>query len=187
MNGFAQRLSLAAGLLAVFVCSTPAEAQRMGRGSAGPTAGEPGFAVYGGMALPTGDGASYLNLGFTVGAQYDIPLRGALGLRANADFTRFAHEFDDASTSYSSLMANLVYRIETGTAHKPYLLGGLGVAYGSERFLGTITIPGLALNFGAGYNFTIGDTKLFTELRYVIPEMDNTSGGYLPIVVGLRF
>lgn len=151
-----------------------------------------GFGVTAGLALPTGDlSDAEAGLGFQIGGQYSMPLQGALGLRFNADWSRFGIDATGVEGSYSLLggTANLVYNISTGTGLKPYLLGGLGFSNFKVDIDGggSNDESGVAFNVGAGYNFQMGGRNLFAEIRYVNVDVDGGSATYIPIVIGLRF
>ncbi len=154
-----------------------------------------GFGVSAGLALPTGDlSDAQAAMGFQVGGQYSMPLKNALSLRFNADYTRFGIDETGVDGSYSMLggMANLVYNLNTGTGLKPYLLGGVGFSNVTVD-LSTILFDisdsegGVAFNVGAGYNFEMAGRKWFTEVRYVNVSRDGGSLAYIPVVLGLRF
>lgn len=151
-----------------------------------------GLGVSAGLALPTGDlSDAEAGLGFQIGGQYSMPLQGALGLRFNADYTRFGIDVSGVDGSYTNIggMANLVYNLSTGTGFKPYLLGGVG--YGNFTVdidgFGSDSEAGVAFNLGAGYNFDMGGRKWFAEIRYVSQDAGGDAVTYLPIVIGLRF
>lgn len=164
----------------VAAVSTAAEAQQASKG----------LGVYGGIALPMGDFGDAAELGFLIGGQYSIPLQNALGLRFNADWSRFGlPDGFDGSWTMLGAMANLTYNIETGTGLKPYLLGGLGF-YNTKLDidgLGSDDSSDLAFNIGAGYNFTAGGRSLFTEIRYVSIQGEGDALTMLPITIGIRF
>lgn len=151
-----------------------------------------GFGVAAGLALPTGDlSDAEAGLGFQVGGQYSMPLRNALGLRLNADYTRFGIDVSGVDGSYSLIggMANLTYDLNTGTGLMPYLLGGVGFSNFTVDVdgAGSDSESGLAFNIGAGFNFEMGGRKWFTEVRYVNVDLDGGAASYIPIVIGLRF
>lgn len=164
----------------VAAVSTTAEAQEASKG----------LGVYGGIALPMGDFGDAAELGFLVGGQYSIPLQNALGVRINADWNRFGLPDDvDGNWSLLGAMVNLTYNIETSTALKPYLLGGLGFYQYTLDIdgLGSSDDSGLGFNIGAGYNFMAGGRNLFAEIRYVSISTDGDALTMLPVTIGIRF
>lgn len=147
------------------------------------------FGVTAGISSPMGDFGDAVDLGFTVGAQYAIPLKNGLGLRINGDWSTFGAQVGDANVTLLGLMANVTYDINTGSGFKPYLVGGLGFYNTNVDISGVDSESNLAWNIGAGYNFEIGGKKLFAEIRYLtITEGDTFSETQtLPIVIGFRF
>lgn len=148
------------------------------------------FGVTAGISSPMGDFGDAADLGFTVGGQYAIPLKDALGLRINADWSRFGLPSGvDGNWQLLGLMANLTYDINTGSGFKPYLLGGLG--YYNYKLdidgLGSGDESDLAWNIGAGYNFEISGKKLFAEIRYLSIQAEGDALTTLPVVIGIRF
>lgn len=149
------------------------------------------FGAKAGIALPMGDFGDVAGLGFHLGGQLSLPLQGKLGLRVDLDYGRYGGEDGTGLDNVSLLggVANLVYRMETGSELKPYLLGGIGL-YNSkfEGVGGGLTDEtDLALNIGIGYDFRFGSSDLFTELRFLSVQTDGSSLNALPIVIGLRF
>lgn len=178
MKSFVRSTMLATAL--VFAAST-AQAQ---------AAAESRFGVKAGIALPMGDFADAAGLGFHVGGHVGIPLKNALSLRIDADYGRYSGE-DDLGIDNASLLGgvvNLVYKIETQSELKPYILGGLG--FYNWKFEGggvTVDDSDLAFNVGVGYDFKMGGKSLFTELRFLSVQTDGDALNTLPIVIGLRF
>jgi opacity protein-like surface antigen len=174
-RAFRGTLAVAALLVAV---SASAQAQQASKG----------FGLTGGIALPLGDFGEGSELGFHFGAQYQVPLSGALGLRLNGDWGRYGFTDFDGNTTLLGGIVNLTYDIDTGTGLMPYVFGGLGY-YNTSAEIGGISgdDSNLAFNVGAGYNFPMGNAKLFTEIRYLSIQGDGGSRNTLPIVIGIRF
>jgi hypothetical protein len=149
------------------------------------------FGVNAGIALPMGDFGDAAGLGFHVGGHVALPLQGALGLRFDADFGRYGGESGTGIDNVTLLggVANLVYRLQTQSELKPYILGGLG--YYNTKITanggGSGDASDLAFNVGVGYDFKMGNSNLYTELRYLSIQGDGGSLNTLPIVIGLRF
>lgn len=164
----------------VAAVSTAAEAQQASKG----------LGVYGGIALPMGDFGDAAELGFQLGGQFAIPMQGPLGLRFNADWSRFGLPDNvDGSWTLLGAMANLTYDIGTDTGFHPYLLGGLGFYQYKLDVdgLGSADDSDLAFNIGAGYHFNAGNSKLFAEIRYVSIMAEGDALTMLPVTIGIRF
>ncbi len=171
--------SLATATVLVAAVSTAAEAQMES-----PTR----FGVKAGIALPMGDFGDNAGLGIHVGGHLGMPLSGMFGLRFDADYGRYAGEGVVDNFTLLGGVANLMMNIETESAFKPYLLAGLGF-YNLKAEAGGFEsdVSELAFNVGAGYNFTLGNSNMFTELRFLSIQTDFTATNTLPIVIGLRF
>jgi opacity protein-like surface antigen len=149
------------------------------------------FGLKAGIALPMGDFGDFAGLGFHVGGHLSIPLQGQIALRFDADYGRYEGENGIIVDNVSLLggMANLVFNLQTQSELKPYLLGGVGfynvTLTGNGG--GSADDSALAFNVGIGYDFNLGGSKLFTELRYLSIQNEGGSTNTLPIVLGLRF
>ncbi|MBP7550485.1 MAG: porin family protein [Gemmatimonadaceae bacterium] len=144
-----------------------------------------------GVALPMGDFGDAVGLGFHLGGHLALPLQGKLALRFDVDYGRYSGEdgFGIDNVSLLGGVANLVYRMETSSELKPYLLGGIGF-YNTTiegNGGGSADESNLAFNAGIGYDFKFGNSNLFTELRFLSIQTDGSSTTTLPIVIGLRF
>ncbi len=171
----------AASVLVVAVAST-ADAQAATKGR---------FSVSGGLSLPMGDFADGAGLGFVLGANYQAKINDKLEFRFTGDFGRYGGEDDfgiDNTTMFGA-MANLIVPINTTSALKPYLLGGLGFYSWEVEGTGGGSVDGsdLAFNVGVGYNFNWGSRSMFTELRFVSLQTDPDAANFLPITIGMRF
>lgn len=148
------------------------------------------FGVTAGISSPMGDFGDAADLGFTVGAQYAMPLKDALGLRFNADWSRFGlPDGVDGSWSLLGAMANVTYDIKTESGFAPYVLGGIGFYQYTLDIdgLGSADESDLAWNVGAGYNFKWGERSLFAEIRYLSIQAEGDALNTLPVVIGFRF
>jgi opacity protein-like surface antigen len=146
------------------------------------------FGLSAGVALPMGDFGDVVGLGFQIGGHFQMPLGSTLKLRINADWGRYGG--DVAGLDNATLlggMANLVLPINTTSDLKPYIFGGLGFyQYEFNGTGGSASESDMAFNVGVGYDFTLGNSKLFTEIRYLSIQSDPAINS-LPIVIGLRF
>lgn len=173
--------SVAAASLILAIAAPAAQAQMA----------QPRFGLTAGLALPMGDFGDVAGLGFHVGGHLSLPLTGAVALRLDADYGMYGVE-DNLIVDDISLfggMANLVLKVPTQSELKPYLLGGLGyynVTINGNGG-GSVDDGALAFNVGVGYDFKLGNSNLFTELRYLSIQNDGGSTNTLPIVIGLRF
>lgn len=152
---------------------------------------QPRFGATAGVALPLGDFGDVAGLGFHIGGHLSLPMAAQAALRFDVDYGRYAGE-DNSGIENAQLlggMANLVYRMQTQSELKPYVLGGLG--YYKTTFENVLGGSGdesaIAFNVGIGYDFRMGNSNLFTELRYLSIQTDGNSVNTLPIVIGLRF
>ncbi len=145
------------------------------------------FGVSGGVALPTGDFGETADLGFHIGGHWQAGLGEKFKLRLNLDLGRYGlSDGVDGSWMLIGGMANLVYPIQTSSALKPYLLGGIGMYNWKIDIdgLGSTDDTDLAFNFGVGYDF---GKRYFTEVKYVVIDTDGTSINTLPVTIGIRF
>jgi opacity protein-like surface antigen len=168
---------LVAATVLVAAVSTAAEAQASSASR---------FGLSAGVALPMGDFGDFVGLGFQIGGHLQMPLGSTLKLRINADWGRYGGDVPglDNATLLGG-MANLVLPITTTSDLKPYIFGGLGF-YQYEFSPGGSSESDMAFNVGVGYDFTLGNSKLFTEIRYLSIQSDPAINT-LPIVIGLRF
>lgn len=169
---------LAAATVLVAAVSTAAEAQMASSGR---------FGVKAGVALPMGDFGDFAGLGIHAGAHLGMPMgtTGTWGLRFDLDYGNYSGENGADNTTLLGGVANLMMNVNTESAWKPYLFGGLG--YYNFDLAGVVDDSDLAFNIGAGYNFTMGSASWFTELRYLSVQTDGDALNTLPIVIGLRF
>jgi opacity protein-like surface antigen len=171
---------LLAATVLVAAVSTAAEAQMHSQR----------FAINAGVALPMGDFGDAAETGFHGGIQFSMPLSGNFGLRFNGDYGYYGlPEGVDGNWTLLGGVANIVYHFNTESGFKPYVLGGLGyynakvdiTGFGSED------TSELAFNFGAGYDFSLGNANLFAEVRYLSIQTEGSALNTLPIMIGLRF
>jgi len=171
---------LMAATVLVAAVSTAAEAQM---------SSSPRFGIKAGVAMPLGDFGDVAGLGIHAGAHVGMPLgTGNWGLRFDADYGRYAGEGIIDNVSQLGGVANVILNVQTESAWKPYLLAGLGY-YNTkvEAGGGSVDDSNMAFNVGAGYNFTMGSSNLFTELRFLSIQTDGDALNAFPIVIGLRF
>lgn len=146
----------------------------------------PRFGINAGVALPMGDFGDVAGLGIHAGAHLGMDLgeSGMWGLRFNLDYGNYGGEDGFDNSTLLGGMVNIVMNVNTESAWKPYLIGGLG--YYNYDISG-FDDSDLAFNVGAGYNFMMGNSSLFTELRFVSIQTEGDALNTLPIVIGLRF
>ena len=85
-------------------------------------------------------------------------------------------------------VANIVLPIKTTSELKPYVYGGLGMYQWTMNGTGgSLDETDLAFNVGVGYDFKLGNSNLFTELRFLSIQSEGSATNTLPIVIGLRF
>jgi hypothetical protein len=146
----------------------------------------PKFGINAGVALPMGDFGDVAGLGIHAGAHLGMGLgtSGMWALRFAVDYGNYSGEDPFDNSTLLGGMANIVMNINTESAWKPYLIGGLG--YYNYDISG-FDDSDLAFQIGAGYNFMMGNSNLFTEVRFVSIQTDGDALNTLPIVIGLRF
>jgi Outer membrane protein beta-barrel domain len=173
---------LAAATVLVVAVSSSADAQ---------AASSSRFGLNGGVSLPMGDFGDIAGLGFHIGGHFQAPINDKLHFRANLDLGRYGGD-DDFGVDNVMIMgavANLVLPINTESALKPYLFGGLG--FYNWKIEGTgggsADDSDLAFNIGAGYDFKWGTKSMFTELRYLSILSEGDATNMIPIVIGIRF
>lgn len=169
---------LVAATVLVAAVATTAEAQ----------ASSSRFGINAGIALPMGDFGDAVGMGIHAGGHFSMGLSGNLGLRINADYGRYSGEDGTGIDNVTFLggVANLVYNINTSSGLKPYIFGGLGF-YNWKVDPFDVSESDLAFNVGAGYDFTLGSAKMFTEVRYLSIQSEGEATNTLPIVIGIRF
>ncbi|MCC7001399.1 MAG: outer membrane beta-barrel protein [Gemmatimonadaceae bacterium] len=149
------------------------------------------FGVSGGVSLPMGDFGDIAGLGFHIGGHFQAPINDKLHFRANLDLGRYGGD-DDFGVDNVMIMgavANLVLPINTQSALKPYVFGGLGF-YNWEiegTGGGSLDDSDLAFNFGAGYDFKWGGKSMFTEVRFLSLLTEDDATNMIPITIGIRF
>ena len=173
---------LAAATVLVVAVSSTADAQ---------AASASRFGVSGGVSLPMGDFGDIAGLGFHLGGHFQTPINDKLHFRANLDFGRYGgdEDFGVDNVTIMGAVANLVLPINTQSALKPYLLGGLGFYKWEIEGTGggSFDESDLAFNIGAGYDFKWGTKSMFTELRFLSILSEDEATNMIPIVIGIRF
>jgi hypothetical protein len=170
---------LAAATLLVVTVSAASQAQMMEQHR---------FGVSAGVALPMGDFGDAAGLGLQIGGQLALPMGERVSLRFNVDYGRYSGEGGIDHVSLLGGVANVVLPLNSASALKPYVLGGLGFYQTTvDVGGGSVDNSDLAFNIGIGYDFTMGSRSMFTELKYLSIQGDGGSTNTLPIVIGLRF
>lgn len=172
---------LVAATVLVAAVSSAAEAQM---------SSTPRFGVKAGVAMPMGDFGDAAGLGIHAGADFGFALgtSGMWALRLDVDYGRYSGEGAVDNVTLLGGVANVIMNIQTESAWKPYLIGGLGF-YNWSMEAGGFDDDGseMAFNVGAGYNFMMGTRSWFTELRFLSIQTEGDATNTLPIVIGLRF
>jgi hypothetical protein len=148
------------------------------------------FGLTAGIAMPMGDFGDAVGLGVQVGGHFQMPLGETLHLRFNGDFSNYGG--DAAGIDNVRLLgavANIVLPIKTSSELKPYVYGGLGMYQWTVNGTGggSFDETDLAFNVGVGYDFKLGNSNLFTELRFLSIQSEGSATNTMPIVIGLRF
>ena len=181
-----------------------------------------GGGAHGGLAFssfpdPIGE---FYGMGFGAGAHADLSIIEPVAVRLNFDYNRFASDKTKLANQFSvtdpagnpvpfevsgldatvfGITANVLGKIPTGSAVRPYGTVGLGIHMLStndfkltsggqtllEQSSGDATTR-FGLNFGAGTEFLLGSATLFVEAKYVLVFTDNSSA-YIPITFGVAF
>jgi opacity protein-like surface antigen len=180
-------LSVAA-LAMTFVAST-ASAQRA-KAPARPVQ----FSVAAGASMPMGDYGDAVNMGFHAQGSAEIAPKGMpVSWRADLLWNRHGGKEDvlgpDASSSTLGLNVNAVYGIQTKSAARPYLIGGLGMYRSSGEIDGESidATTDFGFNAGAGVRFNLGTIRSFAEVRMHNVMTEGEATRVVPITFGLVF
>ncbi len=181
-----------------------------------------GGGAHGGLSFssfpdPIGE---FYGMGFGGGVHGDLKIIEPLAVRVNLDYNRFGSDKTKLMNQFSvtdpqgnpvpfevagldatmfGVTANIIGKIPTGSAVRPYGIAGFGIHVLSASDL-KITSGGQTLldqpsgdattnfgvNFGAGTEFLLGSTTLFIEAKYVLVFTDNSSA-HIPITFGVSF
>ena len=142
------------------------------------------FGVQGGVSMPMGDDADFVEMGFIVGALADWNIAALpIDIRFNVDYQRWGAKVGDESANSISGTAAALYSIQTTGGIAPYVLGGLGMYRSSCSVEDCPSETNLGFNLGGGLNFNLGALDTFVEARY-----HNVDGGsFIPLTFGIRF
>jgi len=175
--------------LGAMVVAAPAGAQAPG------TSIGPRFGIAAGLAQPTGDAGDVADLGFNITGTLDMRVAAIpFPLRFDVQYNRHGlgdTPGADVDGSYSVIagIADAVFNFSPATSTlRPYALGGVGIyrqAVDVEDFDGE-SETNLGLNFGGGLRIPLSGFDTYVEARYNTIFGDE-SGGYIPIVFGVRF
>jgi hypothetical protein len=143
------------------------------------------FSVAIGAAVPMGDAADALDMGYnaTVGVGIKPPL-APLGLRFEGFFNSFEFKSPiDASFRIMGVTANGTYTLMP----QLYAIGGVGMYNGKASTSGSSSNTDFGINVGAGFNIPLTGFGTFVEARYHHVMSDGSSTQFIPITVGIRF
>lgn len=151
------------------------------------------FGIGGGLLMPLSDYKNADKMGFLVGADATMWLKGApVGIRVEGDFSQTSHKngVGGHTTLYGGL-AELVYAFgPTASPVRPYLLGGVGYMHGKIEVTGLGSASESKVAFGAGgglaFKMGTGGTRFFVEARWQSFQTD-PSLKMIPIRAGFRF
>ena len=166
-------LSRAALALAAIVLATPA------------VQAQASFSVAIGAALPMGDAADAVDLGYnaTVGIGIKPPI-APLGLRFEGFFNSFEYKSPiDASLRIMGVTANGTYTMMP----QLYAIGGVGMYNGKASTAGSSSSTDFGINIGAGFNIPLTGFGTFVEARYHHVMTDGSATQFIPITFGIRF
>lgn len=154
--------------------------------------------VGGGAVLPTGSMADAHSMGWSLTAVARVkPPASPLGLQVDGFYNRFGLDNVDGNTQIIGGTANAVFAFPGASAAQPYLVGGVGL-YNmkiSIDGLGSGSDTKFGLNAGAGFDFGLGNAKLFADARFHAilkgaidsESFEETTAVMIPVTVGLRF
>ena len=165
----------------------------------------------------------FYGLGYGGGVHADLNILPFLSTRLSADYSTFSSDkaklkglftvrdrngnltnnftVEGMNVAVIGVMANVLGKIPTGSAFRPYGLVGFGLQILSNSDLNVVvdgeTIPvekaaatttNFGLNFGAGVDFALGHrTSLFLESKYTLMFTSGESSSYIPVTVGVSF
>ena len=147
------------------------------------------FSVAAGAAIPVGDGADALSMGYnaTLGVGIKPPL-APLGLRVEGMFNSMDYKsntFNLESLRIMGLTANATF---SGPAMPAYLIGGIGMYnYKASVSIGdTDAESDFGFNIGGGFNIPLTGFGTFIEVRYHHIPADGGALKFVPITVGIK-
>lgn len=172
--------SVAIALAATLVVAPPAVAQTS-------------LSIAAGAALPMGDDADDLEMGYnaTVGLGIKPPL-APIGARIEGMFNSFGFKdpmFDDAATRVLAVTANATLSGVGMPLPMAYLIAGVGMY--NTALTGVTSAPDASndfgFNIGAGLNIPLTGFGTYIEARYHHVPMDGGAMKFVPITFGIKF
>lgn len=151
------------------------------------------FSIAAGAALPMGNSADGLEMGYnaTVGLGIKPPLF-PVGARVEGMFNAFGFKdaaFKDFGLRVMALTANATLGAPVLPLPMTYLIGGLGM-YNSQ-ITGATPAPNASndfgFNIGVGFNIPLTGFGTFIEARYHHVPGDGGAMKFVPITVGIKF
>jgi hypothetical protein len=142
------------------------------------------FSIAAGAALPTGDAADGLKMGYnaTVGIGFKPPL-APIGVRVEGMFNSFEFDGVDASQRVMALTGNGTYTI----LPQLYAIGGVGMYNSKASPAGSESSTDFGFNIGAGINIPLTGFGTYLEARYHHIPVDNGSFSFVPVTFGIKF
>ena len=158
------------------------------------------FTVFGGAAIPVGEGAGNINTGYTVGAAADLHVPASVigvrleGLYANYGAKGLSGTGVSANATDLGANLNLVLRVPINVSSPitPYLTAGPSfsrikgsVNQGNSSF--SVTENHWGFNAGGGVDIGIGALALRLDARYKRISTNEDAYQSVPVTVGIRF
>lgn len=149
------------------------------------------LSIAGGVAIPTGDVGSALNLGYNASAALTAkPPLASVGIRLEGMFNSFGLKNDSGGAStqrIAAFTANATLSNPATPLRSFYLIGGIGL-YNTDLVGG----PDIKSNNDIGFNVGLGiiltsAVGTFIEVRYHHVPSEQTTVSFIPVTLGLRF
>ena len=156
---------------------------------AAPLSAQTSFGISAGAAVPVGNTADAVDLGYNATASIGIkPPLAPIGLRIDGMFNSFEGKGGSGTTRIVAGTVNATLSGVGMPIPMGYLIGGLGMY--NSKFDGTLTSSSstdLGFNIGAGINFPLTGFSTFLEARFHYVDGEGGSLKFIPITFGLRF
>ncbi len=155
---------------------------------AAPLQAQTSFGVSLGAAVPVGNTADGMDMGYNLTAHLGIkPPLAPLGLRIDG----MLNSFEGKPSGTVRVVAGTVNATLSG-AGMPipmgYLIGGLGLYNTNVSFGGaSASSNDIGFNIGAGLNLPLTGFSTFLEARFHYVDGDGGALKFIPITVGIRF
>jgi hypothetical protein len=149
------------------------------------------FGAAAGAAIPISDLSDFNNTGYngTLILGINTPAL-PMSFRIEGAYNNFGDKGDNGDVHSTSLTGNVVFEFPSGSALRPYIIGGVGL-YNTAASNGAGFSSGssndFGFNVGGGFTIPLGGFNSFVEARYHRIATSGVSTQFIPILFGVMF